>query len=107
MTAQLGDDAPAMTLDIGHLYVEWEGDPVTLVKASAPRLLQVHLEDMRRGVHEHLLPGTGEVDFVGVAAALKATGYRGPVCFELSRSSHQAPAAVTACRDLWRRIAGG
>jgi hypothetical protein len=31
MRSALGSDAPAMTLDIGHLYAVWEGDPVALV----------------------------------------------------------------------------
>jgi hypothetical protein len=52
-------------------------------------------QDMRRGVHEHLLPGAGEVDFDGCLNALQKVGYEGPVCFELSRHSHAAPAAQT------------
>lgn len=99
----LGAAAPALTLDVGHLYAVWEGDPVAIVAANKAHLAQVHLEDMRRGVHEHLLPGTGEVDFTGVLTALRQGDYRGPVCFELSRSSHAAPAAVATCRDMWQR----
>ncbi|MGE3173260.1 MAG: sugar phosphate isomerase/epimerase family protein [Planctomycetota bacterium] len=100
--AALGGDAPRLTLDVGHLYVEDEGDPVALCAACAADVEQVHLEDMRRGVHEHLVPGEGEVDFAGVLGALAGAGYDGPVCFELSRSSHMAPAAVARCRELWR-----
>jgi sugar phosphate isomerase/epimerase len=99
----LGVAAPALTLDIGHLYAVWEGDPAAVVAAVVPFLAQVHLEDMRRGKHEHLLPGAGDVDFESVLTALSQGHYGGPVCFELSRSSHCAPTAVAACRDLWRR----
>lgn len=101
--ATLGSAAPRLTLDVGHLYAVWEGDPVASIPPLVPFLSQVHLEDMRRGQHEHLLPGTGDVDFVGVLSALSKNGYRGPVCFELSRSSHCAPTAVATCRDLWDR----
>jgi sugar phosphate isomerase/epimerase len=103
----LGAEAPALTLDVGHLYVEGEGDPVALTAAAVPWLAQVHLEDMRRGVHEHLVPGEGEVDFAGVHRALRQGGYQGPVCFELSRSSHMAPQALQRCADLWKALAGG
>jgi sugar phosphate isomerase/epimerase len=103
LRAALGAQAPALTLDIGHLYAVWEGDPVASVLASVPYLAQVHLEDMRRGEHEHLVPGAGEVDFQGVLNALDEGGYVGPVCFELSRSSHAAPSAVAVCRALWDR----
>ena len=98
---ELGTEAPAMTLDVGHLYAEWEGDPVALCRAHAHEVAQVHLEDMRRGIHEHLLPGTGDVDFPAVLAALGEGGYAGPVCFELSRHSHMAPQALAACRQVW------
>lgn len=102
LAAQLGAAAPRLTLDIGHLYAEWEGDPVALVGASVPALAQVHLEDMQRGVHEHLVPGDGEVDFAGVLGALRTGGYGGPVCFELSRSSHMGPTALARCVAVWR-----
>ncbi|MBZ0154551.1 MAG: sugar phosphate isomerase/epimerase [Planctomycetes bacterium] len=103
---ELGDEAPGLTLDIGHLYAVWEGEPAHVIGAVAPFLCQVHLEDMRRGQHEHLEPGAGDVDFAAALTALKNAGYSGPVCFELSRSSHRAPAAVAACGELWRRCVG-
>jgi len=97
----LGADAPQLTLDIGHLYAVWEGEPADVIARAAPFMAQVHLEDHHRGVHEHLLPGDGEVDFLSVLTAIKNNGYEGPVCFELSRQSHCAPTAVALCRDLW------
>jgi sugar phosphate isomerase/epimerase len=103
LAAPLGAAAPALTLDVGHLYVEWEGEPAALIAQCAGLLAQVHLEDMRRGVHEHLMPGKGDVDFDGVLRALAAAGYRGAVCFELSRSSHEAPRALARCREVWRQ----
>ena len=106
MLGALGTAAPGLTLDIGHLYAVWEDEPVQVIASVAPHLRQVHLEDMRRGEHEHRLPGTGDVDFPGVLSALQKAGYLGPVCFELSRSSHAAPAAVATCREVWNRSLG-
>lgn len=103
LQADLGTEAPGLTLDVGHLYAVDEGDPCAVLAAAGPFLRQVHLEDMRRGVHEHLPPGTGDVDFDGVLSTLEKTGYDGPVCFELSRSSHVAPSAVAACRAVFER----
>ena len=102
---RLGAAAPALTLDIGHLYAVWEGEPVHAIGACADRLAQVHLEDMRRGVHEHLVPGEGNVDFDAVLTALKKSGYGGPVCFELSRSSHRGPEVLRHCKAVWDRVA--
>ncbi len=106
LRARLGAAAPALTLDVGHLYAVWEGEPADVIATAGPHLAQIHLEDHRRGVHEHLVPGAGEVDFASVLNAIQKTGYEGPVCFELSRSSHCAPDAVAACRALWDRLVG-
>ena len=106
MRAELGEAAPELTLDVGHLYAVWEGEPDKVIERAAPFLAQVHLEDHRRGVHEHLLPGDGEVDFDSVLRALAKTGYEGSCCFELSRHSHCAPSALTVCREVWERSMG-
>jgi D-psicose/D-tagatose/L-ribulose 3-epimerase len=98
---RLGTGAPALCLDVGHLYVTGEGEPEDLIPGVGELLAQVHLEDMRRGVHEHLLPGEGEVDFGQVRQALTAAGYGGAVCFELSRHSHMAPQALKICQVAW------
>ena len=44
------------------------------VRRALPYLVHVQIEDMRRGVHEHLEFGEGEIDFAPVLAALTATG---------------------------------
>jgi len=101
LSEQLGTAAPSLCLDVGHLYVTGEGEPGEVIPTVADHIAQVHLEDIRRGVHEHLLPGTGDVDFQAVRSSLEQSGYKGPVCFELSRSSHLAPTAVQTCRETW------
>jgi len=101
LRADLVAGDPQLCLDIGHLYVTGEGAPGQVIPGVAGLLAQVHLEDMRVGVHEHLLPGEGDVDFPGVRQALEEAKYAGAVCFELSRSSHLAPDALRACRDVW------
>lgn len=92
----------ALCLDIGHLYATQEGSPEELIPVAAPHLAQVHLEDMRRGIHEHLVPGEGDVDFPGVRRALESSQYAGPICFELSRSSHRAPEVLGICQEVWQ-----
>jgi sugar phosphate isomerase/epimerase len=53
---------------------------------------------MRRGTHDHLLFGEGEIDFTEVLGALEEIRYTGGVHVELSRHSHDAVA--TARRAL-------
>ncbi|MFG1874474.1 sugar phosphate isomerase/epimerase family protein [Sphaerisporangium sp. NPDC049003] len=87
-----------LTLDIGHCRC-LEPEPVPdCVRRAGPHLVNVQIEDMRRGVHEHLEFGEGEIDFPPVLAALEEAGYRGLVSVELPRHSHAAP--LVAARSL-------
>jgi len=89
-------DAPnlKLTLDVGHLQCQGELPIAAHVHRWAPRLVNVHLEDMRRGRHEHLMFGEGEIDFPPVLQALARVGYQGGIHVELSRHSHEAPEAA-------------
>ncbi|MEU3885582.1 sugar phosphate isomerase/epimerase family protein [Streptomyces sp. NPDC029041] len=88
----LGDPQQlGLTLDIGHCQCLEPLPPADCVRAAAPWLRHVQIEDMRRGVHEHLPFGDGEIDFPPVLAALAATGYQGLTVVELPRHSHAGP----------------
>ncbi|WP_371794896.1 sugar phosphate isomerase/epimerase family protein [Streptomyces sp. NBC_01718] len=104
-----GDPEPlGLTLDIGHCQCLEPAVPVDCVRAAAPWLRHVQIEDMRRGVHEHLPFGDGEIDFPPVLDALAAlgdTGYRGLTVVELPRHSHAGPElARTSIEFLRDRI---
>lgn len=83
-----------LTLDIGHLHCQGELPIAAQIRRWAAHLVNVHIEDMRAGVHEHLMFGEGEIDFPPVIGALAASGYKGGIHVELSRHSHVGPAAA-------------
>ncbi|WDZ84731.1 sugar phosphate isomerase/epimerase family protein [Micromonospora cathayae] len=94
-----------ITLDIGHCRC-LEPLPVPdCVTAVAEHLVNVQIDDMRRGVHEHLEFGTGEIDFPPVLRALADAGYRGLVAVELPRHSHDAPGVATRSLEFLRAAA--
>jgi len=101
--AQLLDhfDSPALklTIDIGHLHCQDEPIVETLRRWRS-RLVNIHIEDMRRGVHEHLTFGDGEIDFRPVMAELSEIRYGGLVQVELSRHSHMAPEAARRAMEF-------
>jgi sugar phosphate isomerase/epimerase len=91
LVADLGGRPLWLTLDIGHC-VCLEPEPVAdCIRRSAPRLVNVQVDDMRRGVHEHLELGSGEVDLPAALLALAQVGYTGLTSVELPRHSHAAP----------------
>jgi L-ribulose-5-phosphate 3-epimerase len=87
-----------LTLDIGHLHCMNELPIASHINAWRGCLWNVHIEDMRKGVHDHLMFGEGEIDFRPVLSALRAAGYTGGLHVELSRHSHDA--VETARRAL-------
>jgi L-ribulose-5-phosphate 3-epimerase len=103
LRADVGSDVLGLTLDIGHLRCNEPKPPPDCVADGAPYLVNVQIDDMRRGTHEHLEFGTGEVDFPPVLAALREHGYDGLVSVELPRHSHAAPAVAGRSIEFLRR----
>ena len=94
-----------LTIDIGHLHCQGETPIADYLVRWKDLLWNVHIEDMRKGVHDHLMFGEGEIDFGPVLRTLEETGYRGGVHVELSRHSHDAVrAAGTALAFLKSHI---
>jgi len=92
LRALLGEPGAALrlALDTGHCLVTGDRDPADAVRATAADLGTVAVEDMRRGVHEHLPFGDGDMDTRAVLGALAGVGYTRLVTVELSRDSHRA-----------------
>jgi len=54
------------------------------------RLWNIHIEDMKQGVHDHLMFGAGDIEFAPVLEELREVDYEHGVYVELSRHSHNA-----------------
>jgi sugar phosphate isomerase/epimerase len=100
-----------LTLDIGHCRCLETADVPQCVADVAPYLVNVQIDDMRRGVHEHLEFGSGQIDFPPVLRALADGGYRGLVAVELPRHSHAAPSVAASSlaflRAAWTEAGRG
>jgi L-ribulose-5-phosphate 3-epimerase len=91
-----------LTLDIGHCRCLEELSVPDCVRRAGERLFNVQIEDMRRGVHEHLEFGRGEIDFPPALAALEEIGYPGLVSVELPRHGHDGPGAARRSIEFLR-----
>ncbi|MDL5156316.1 sugar phosphate isomerase/epimerase family protein [Actinomycetospora termitidis] len=104
--SELQGEVPDITLalDTGHCIVSGRWEPADAVRAFAPHLGAVAVEDMPRGVHDHRTPGEGDMDLPAVVTALRDVGHRGLVSLELSRDSHRAdrlvPEAIATLRAM-------
>jgi sugar phosphate isomerase/epimerase len=103
-------EALGLTLDIGHCQCVEPVAPAECVRAAAPWVRHIQIEDMRRGVHEHLPFGEGDIDFPPVLDALTEltfNGYEGLITVELPRHSHAGPnLAEESIRFLSGRVGG-
>jgi len=107
LLARPGMEDLCLTLDVGHLHCQGEGPIETILRRWASRLVNVHIEDMRAGVHEHLMFREGEIDFPAIAHALTSIGYAGGVHVELSRHSHEGPSAAQRSFDFLTGVLKG
>ena len=94
-----------ITVDVGHcLVVEPDGVEGAL-RAAAPYLSNVQLDDMPRTHHEHRPFGEGEIDLPLVLGTLADVGYTGVAAVELPRHSYDAPGlahrSMTALCEAW------
>lgn len=100
---RLGDPARLrVTVDVGHLRCNEPESPATSIHTVGHLIANVQIDDMRRGVHEHLPFGEGEVDLPAVLGAVARTGFGGLVAVELPRHSHAAPALAAASLEALR-----
>lgn len=79
-----------LSLDLGHLMVTEERSCAEAIREFKDETVAMAIEDMKRGVHDHLPFGQGDVDFPPLFAALEEVGYDGLLAVELSRASSTA-----------------
>lgn len=85
------DDRLKLTLDIGHLECTETPPHDRWIRELADVLVNVHVDDIKDRVHDHLPLGEGDIDFPPLFAALRDIGYEGACNIELARHSHAAP----------------
>ena len=84
-----------LNLDLYHVQIG-EGNLIEWCRKCQPWIGEIQVAD----VPGRMEPGTGEINYHGVAKALKAMGYRGPVCME-ALASGEAEAALEAFRKAF------
>lgn len=99
---QVKHPAFGLTIDVGHLHCLGEVPIADHLRRWQSRLWNIHIEDMRRGVHDHLMFGEGEIEFGPVLGTLREVGYAGGVHVELSRHSHDAVNVARKALDFLR-----
>ena len=96
-----------LTLDVGHLHCQGETPIPDHIAKWQNEIVNIHIEDMRASVHEHLMFGEGEMDFPPIIEAFRQANYRGGIHVELSRHSHAGPTAAKRAYDFLAPLLAG
>ena len=71
-----------LNFDMGHFYCVNE-DPSLLIMQLGEYIEHFHMADIKNRVHNHLIPGLGDIDFKKVFKAIKEISYDGFITLEL------------------------
>lgn len=93
-------------LDIGHAYCAGEDVPAT-IRRLGKRVWNFHFEDIRDRVHQHLVAGEGDIDFVTVLQAIRQIGYRGYITLELYPYKDRPGWAGRTSLERLKKLAAG
>ena len=96
-------DSPSLglTLDVGHVFSSVEVPLDAQVEKWSDKLVNVHIDDARSGVHQHLPPGEGQINFGLVIDSLAKHGYAGPIHVDLDEHSHVGPEMAQRCHEFF------
>jgi sugar phosphate isomerase/epimerase len=101
---QVGSPRVAVNLDIGHCHITDRDVPAS-IRRLGRRIVHTHIEDIRDNVHQHLIPGQGNLEFKPILSALRGCGYRGYFTIDLFNLGDDAPGVARASLEAlqnWR-----
>ena len=98
-------DSPVMGIncDIGHVFL-CDPDPLYAIEQSAPYILQCHVENMARGIHDHLVPWEGDMDLPAYITKLREVGFDGGLGLDLYKYEYADVCAQ--CAAYFRKLIG-
>jgi sugar phosphate isomerase/epimerase len=96
-----------LTVDLGHLYCLAEEPIADKIREYGSSIINIHIEDMKPNVHEHLMFGEGTMDFPPIFQALREINYPFALNVELSRDSHRADQVLPKSANFLRQMIQG
>lgn len=92
-----------LNFDIGHFYCVKE-NPSDLVNELDFFIEHYHLADIKDHIHNHLIPGLGDINIKDVLHTIIDSGYKGFVTVELYPYKDDPVAAATKSLDYIRNL---
>lgn len=98
---RIGSPVLRMNADIGHMFLQ-DPDPMASIEKCGPYIIHAHVENMKKGVHNHLLPYEGDMDLRAYLQKLASVGVDGPASLDVYQYDYEAVAerSVEYLREL-------
>ncbi len=106
---RLFDEVPspylAANLDLGHVFL-CDPDPLSSIRQVGHKVVHSHIENMRAGVHDHMLPWEGDMDLAAYLQALADVGFDGGLALDLYKYDYEdvAPQSISYIGKLLERV---
>lgn len=101
---RLFDEIPssnlAANLDLGHVFL-CDLDPMAAIRSVGEKIVHCHVSNMPTGLHDHLVPGEGDMDLRAYLQVVSDVGFNGGLALDLYKYDYEAVAgqAVVDLRD--------
>lgn len=98
---EINSESLAANLDIGHVFL-CDEDPIKSIQSLDKKVVHVHIENMRRGVHNHMIPWHGDMNIADYLHALTNIGFNGGMAIDIYSYDYLevAPQAIEFIREL-------
>lgn len=95
----------AANLDLGHAFL-CDPDPLESIRLLKDKVVHCHVENMRSGVHAHMLPWEGDMALKDYMTALYGIGFDGGLALDLYLHDYEAvaPECCTYLNNLLREV---
>lgn len=80
--------------DIGHIFLQ-DPDPMASIEKCGKLIVHAHLENMKHGIHNHLVPFEGDMNLPEYITKLRAVGFDGPASFDAYQYDYESVAEET------------
>lgn len=87
--------------DIGHMFLQ-DKEPLKSIEECGSRIVHAHLDNMKQGVHNHLVPYEGDMDMKAYLRALRSAGFDGTASLDVYQYDYEAvaPKSLAYLRGL-------
>lgn len=97
----------AANLDLGHAFL-CDPDPLESIRLLQDKIVHCHVENMRTGVHAHMLPWEGDMALKDYFTTLHDIGFTGGLALDLYLHDYEAvaPECCTYLTSLLSEVQG-